>query len=128
MPDKKAYSKGNTVEVAEPLVTTRDHAMLNGEKVPGVWTFTGWNKTGDFVISADTTVTGSWAFTPEKEPKPEERASYTVRCLLQDGTPIAEEKTVTGQTVGREMSAKAKPIEGYRLISDELITITYLLL
>ena len=58
----------------------------------------------------------------------EEKASFTMRYLLKDGTPIAEEKTVTGQTVGREMSAKAKPIEGYRLISDELITITYLLL
>ena len=195
----RKYRKGDkdTVTIAEALCTAQDYAMLNGEKVPGAWTFTGWDKTGDFVISADTTITGSWIFTPAEEPEPEERASCTVRCLLKDGTPlapeitytgragmqiqagarefdgcnllsdpfititlepgdnvitfcyekiveekasftmryllkdgtpIADEKTVTGQKAGTPMTAKAKTITGYRLISDELITITYLLL
>ena len=91
------YRKGDkdTVTIAEALCTAQDYAMLNGEKVPGTWTFTGWDKTGDFVINADTTITGGWRFTPA----PAKKYTYIVHYKLYAGS-VANAATVHDDTYG----------------------------
>ncbi len=65
-PSDATYSKDDKVIVADDPVSEQDYAIdpKTGEKVPGKWTFTPWDK-DDFVITEDTVITGSWSFTPD---------------------------------------------------------------
>lgn len=61
--DSTVYDYKQTVTVAEDMTTTQDYAVAaNGDHIPGVWTFTTWDKE-DFQITEDTTITGAWTFT-----------------------------------------------------------------
>lgn len=63
LPQSKDYEKGQTCEVAELAKTTV-------ETDDGIWTFKGWDKTGEFEVTEDTTITGTWEF-EKKEVAPE---------------------------------------------------------
>lgn len=62
--DNTGYGYGDAVTVADTLTSTQTYAEVNGKQIPGTWGFSGWNK-DDFIITEDTTITGSWMFTPD---------------------------------------------------------------
>lgn len=59
--DSTAYNYEDTVKVADALSTTYKYAIADGKEVKGTWKFSGWDK-GDFKITEDTVITGSWQF------------------------------------------------------------------
>ena len=61
--ENNPYEYMAQVTVKDNLTTTQAYAMLDGEQVPGRWSFTPWDKE-DFQITKDTTISGSWYFTP----------------------------------------------------------------
>lgn len=76
--DNNEYSNNATVTVAANLntgwTTSNGTTMGTDKGVPGVWTFSGWDK-NDFTITENTTITGSWTF----EPTPE---TYTLEYVI----------------------------------------------
>ena len=64
--ENNPYDYNATVTVKEDLTTSQTYAEVNGEQIPGTWTFTSWD-TDDFRITEDTVITGSWTFTPDAE-------------------------------------------------------------
>ena len=61
--DPAKYNLNDLVTVVQTPTTACDYATVGGRKVYGKWTFASWS-TSDFNISADTTITGAWKFTP----------------------------------------------------------------
>ena len=93
--DPTKYVPSGYVDVADQLTTTVDYAYNEkGEKVKGTWEWVKWDK-DDFEITADTTITGGWVFTPA----PAKTYKYTVHYKLYEGS-IANAKTVHADTSG----------------------------
>ena len=84
--DLNKYSSGEIVHVAEQLSSTQDYAYFKGNvklKISGSWTFEKWDH-DDFEISDNTTITGTWKFTPDKH-------FYVVYYSLWDGKNITKD-------------------------------------
>ena len=93
--DPTEYAPNDYVDVEDQLTTTVDYAYNEkGEKVKGTWEFVTWDKS-DFEITADTTITGGWVFTPA----PAKTYKYTVHYKLYEGS-ITNAKTVHADTSG----------------------------
>lgn len=76
--DDTEYEASTLVDVADNLTTTwttsEGTEMGTDAGVPGVWQFSGWDKT-DFQIIDNTTITGSWTFIPTPE-------TYTLEYVI----------------------------------------------
>ncbi len=104
--DNNEYSNNDNVTVADDLTTswtTSNGTTLGTDKgVPGVWTFSGWDK-DDFAITENTTITGSWTFVPTP-------ATYTLeyvivstdnpRSDMTDATPTKVENIIYNEDRG----------------------------
>ena len=61
--DSKDYKYNDQVIVKGKLTTTQNYAEKDNKKISGVWTFDSWNE-DSFQITENTTLKGSWKFTP----------------------------------------------------------------
>lgn len=66
----------------------------NGKK--GTWTFEGWDKTGEFVIDENTTITGSWTFKADPV-KPTDPSNPETDKPGTPGTPGTSDTVNSGQ-------------------------------
>ncbi len=67
--DDTEYTYKAKVTVKPGLTTTQGYAVVNGQKVSGTWSFTGWDRE-NFEITENTVITGSWKFTPDTPSTP----------------------------------------------------------
>ena len=107
--DLNKYSSGEIVHVAEQLNSTQDYAYFKGNsklKISGSWTFEKWDH-DDFEISDNTTITGTWKFTPDKH-------FYVVYYSLWDSNEIGNDvnapKIEYIESLGIQVTETALPI------------------
>ena len=85
--------------------------------VTGVYTFSGWNQSGELTVNSDITITGSWSY----EAIPTTPGTFDFDDIDGNGTP-AVTKTVTGN-VGTSFTDKFKVIvEGTDALSKAAMT------
>ena len=61
LPQDAEYASGETVTI--PALLSSDDKNYLGDGTRGTWSF-AWDRTESFVITSDTTITGTWTFTP----------------------------------------------------------------
>ena len=87
------YSNSSTVEVKDAY-----------GNIKGVYTFGGWNQTGEITITADTVITGTWSY--EKK--------YTVKYDLDGGTTTSDKTIFSDLTYNTDTPTIANPTKaGY---------------
>ena len=87
------YSNSSTVEVKDAY-----------GNVKGIYTFSGWNQTGEITITADTVITGTWSY--EKK--------YTVKYDLDGGTTTSDKTIFSDLTYNTDTPTIANPTKaGY---------------
>ena len=87
------YSNSSTVEVKDAY-----------GNVKGVYTFGGWNQTGEITITEDTIITGTWSY--EKK--------YTVKYDLDGGTTTSDKTIFSDLTYNTDTPTIANPTKaGY---------------
>ncbi|MDO4479384.1 MAG: InlB B-repeat-containing protein [Lachnospiraceae bacterium] len=111
--DPTVYLYENPVEVADKLASSQDYAIVDGQKVYGEWTFTGWDKE-DFIITEDTVITGEWTFTPNKpvEPiKPDDPVKPT-KPDMPNNPNVVNKTTTVIKNVSVSSANQARPKTG----------------
>lgn len=87
------YSNSSTVEVKDAY-----------GNVKGIYTFSGWNQTGEITITEDTIITGTWSY--------EEK--YTVKYDLDGGTTTSDKTIFSDLTYNTDTPTIANPTKaGY---------------
>ncbi len=116
-PDAKEYLHGDEVVVAGPLTTAWTTSDGTEGGIPGTWKFSGWD-TGDFTITEDTTINGSWTFTPDP--------LYTVTYVTDgNGTVTTPDEEVYENR--NPKGTNQNPKDGYKFVgytADKDVTLT----
>ena len=108
--DGKEYKYNELVTVDDNLSTTQNNVEVDDGKIPGTWEFSGWS-TEDFHITADTTITGSWKFTPD---------TYKVTYEVADDATYGSPEGITIPTDNTAYGWKASVEVATALSSDQV--------
>ena len=89
------YKKGDKVRAT--------NVVIGGKTYPsGTWTFNGWDKTGTIQVYANTTIKGTWTFTPDSK----------ITTEVVNGTITPD---VLGIPMGENRTINYSPTPGYEL-------------